>query len=84
MGLRVESKTYSSKKVFGKTEREERKLIADSIKEEAVNSSCSDQIILKDIFCYTIEEVEENKVRGRFKVINKPSFLNLFKKEEFL
>jgi pilus assembly protein CpaF len=39
-----------------------------------------ERIILKDIFRYEIEGVKETEIKGRFKAINKPSFLDLLKK----
>jgi pilus assembly protein CpaF len=40
------------------------------------------QIVLRDIFRYVIEEVSEDfVVKGRFKAIQKPTFLHLFKRK---
>lgn len=42
----------------------------------------NDNIVLKDIFTYEVEELTEDlKVKGSFKAKNKPSFLNIFKKK---
>ncbi len=41
-----------------------------------------DQIVLRDIFTYEVEEITEDfKVVGSFKAKNKPSFFNIFKKK---
>ncbi len=42
----------------------------------------NDQIVLRDIFTYEVEELTEDfKVKGSFQAKNKPSFFNLFKKK---
>jgi hypothetical protein len=41
----------------------------------------NEEIILNELFTYELDKVDENgKVQGSFKAVNKPSFMNLFKR----